>query len=66
MKLLNSPTSIETIARIQDIQANRVTYSLTQEKANQISSGLLEIANARIGVKTVKYHLQLVLKGLST
>ncbi len=51
MKLLNSPTSIETLAKIQDIQANRIEYGLTQAKANQISAGLLEIANARIGVK---------------
>ncbi|MEA4915592.1 MAG: hypothetical protein VB061_13585 [Christensenella sp.] len=51
MKLLNAPTSIKTIAIIQDIQANRAQYGITQAKANQISSDLLNIANARIGVK---------------
>lgn len=51
MKLLNSPTSIETLAKIQDIQAHRIEYGLTQVKANQIAASLLQIANARIGVK---------------
>ena len=51
MKLLNAPTSIETIATIQDIQANRAQYGITQARADQISTELLKIANARIGVK---------------
>jgi len=50
MKLLNAPTSIKTIATIQDIQANRAQYGITQARANEISSELLKIANARIGV----------------
>lgn len=51
MKLLNAGTSIETLAMIQEIQANRIGYGLTQTKADSISEGLLKIANARIGVK---------------
>ena len=51
MKLLNASTSIETLAMIQEIQANRIGYGLTQTKADSISEGLLKIANARIGVK---------------
>ncbi|MBA4347687.1 MAG: hypothetical protein C0413_02420 [Clostridiales bacterium] len=50
MKLLNAPTSIKTIATIQDIQANRAQYGITQARADEISSELLKIANARIGV----------------
>lgn len=50
MKLLNAPTSIITIATIQDIQTNRAEYGLTQASADHISSELLKIANARIGV----------------
>lgn len=50
MKLLNAPTSIETIATIQYIQTNRAQYGITQARADEISSELLKIANARIGV----------------
>lgn len=50
MKLLNAPTSIKTIAIIQNIQANRAQYGITQARDNEISSELLKIANARIGV----------------
>lgn len=50
MKLLNAPTSIQTIATIQDIQANRAQHGITQAAADNISSELLKIANARIGV----------------
>ncbi len=51
MKILNAGTSIETIAIIQDIQANRQFYGLSQSEANSIASQLMEIANLRIGVK---------------
>jgi hypothetical protein len=51
MTLLNSATSLETIATVQDIQANRVLYGLTQAKADYISKELFEITNTRIGVK---------------
>jgi hypothetical protein len=50
MKLLNAPTSIETISTIQILQANRAQYGITQAKADQKSAELLKIANARIGV----------------
>ncbi len=51
MTLLNSATSLVTIATVQDIQANRVLYGLTQAKADYISKELFEITNTRIGVK---------------
>jgi len=52
MTLLNSATSLETIATVQDIQANRTLYGLTQADADSICAELFEITNARIGAKT--------------
>jgi hypothetical protein len=52
MTLLNSATSLETIATVQDIQTYRVQYGLTKAEADSICAQLFEITNARIGAKT--------------
>jgi len=52
MTLLNAATSLETIATVQDIQANRTLYDLTQSEADSVCAQLFEITNARIGAKT--------------
>jgi hypothetical protein len=51
MQLLNSKTSLETLAVIQDIQQNRSIYGLSNAKVNEISEKLLKIASDRIGIK---------------
>lgn len=49
--MLNAGTSIETIALVQDIQRNRLSYGLSVAEANDISKQLFDISNARIGAK---------------
>ena len=51
MTLLNSRTSLETLSIIADINKNRSAYGLSVQDAKEISEGLLQIANARIGAK---------------
>lgn len=48
--LLNSPTSLETLAMIQDISNNRRDYGLSVLDVERISKELLNISNARTGV----------------
>lgn len=47
--LLNSPTSLETLALIQDISNNRRDYGLSVLDVERISKELLQISNARVG-----------------
>lgn len=49
--LLNSQTSLETLAIIQDISDNRRDYGLSVLDVERISKELLQISNARIGAK---------------
>ncbi len=51
MQLLNSKTSLETLAVIQDIQQNRVAYGLSVSEVKDTANQLLQISNARIGAK---------------
>lgn len=57
MVMLNASTSVETIAMIQGLQAHHALYGLTQNETDSLSKQLLEIANARIGVKTHNYPI---------
>jgi len=49
--LLNSGTSLETLAIINDISKNRSVYGLSAQDVKSISEELLKISNARIGAK---------------
>ncbi|MBA4347695.1 MAG: hypothetical protein C0413_02460, partial [Clostridiales bacterium] len=51
MVLLNSATSLETLALIQDISNNRRDYGLSVLDVERISKELLQISNARVGAK---------------
>lgn len=55
MQLLNAPTSIETIALVQDIQRNRLAYGLSAAEVNKIAEDLFKITNTRIGVKNHEF-----------
>ncbi len=57
MALLSAGMSVETIATIQDIQANHTVYGLTQAKADSVSNELLQIAAARADVQSHKVPL---------
>lgn len=57
MALLSAGMSVETIATIQDIQANHTVYGLTQAKADSVSNELLQIAVARADVQSHKVPL---------
>lgn len=50
-RLLNSSTSLETLAVIQDIQQNRLSYGLSVSEVKDTANQLLQISNARIGAK---------------
>lgn len=49
--LLNSPTSLETLALIQDISNNRRDYGLSVLDVERISKELLQISNAHVGAQ---------------
>lgn len=51
MTLLNSGTSLETLAVISDISKNRSDYGLSVLDVKRISEELLKISNARVGTK---------------
>lgn len=51
LTLLNSGTSLETLAIINDISKNRSDYGLSVQDVKQISEELLQISNARVGAK---------------
>ena len=52
MVLLNSKTSLDTLATIVDINRNRNEYGLSDSNVKQIAEELLQIAEARIGASS--------------
>lgn len=52
MVLLNSKTSLDTLATIVDINRNRNEYGLSDSNVKQIAEELLQIADARIGASS--------------
>lgn len=57
LTLLNSETSLDTLATIMDIDKNRSDYGLSKSDVNQIAEELLQISNTRIGAKNHELSL---------